>query len=76
MRIYRCSCGEVATHMVTITVAPVGAPVPAARNPGQTADVRSGYYAPHHVVPLAEMAREYGKIGLDVADYRITELFG
>jgi hypothetical protein len=60
--------------MITITVAPVGATVSSACEPGHAADVRYGYFSHRHVVTLAQMRKEYARVGLDVIDYRIGEL--
>jgi hypothetical protein len=74
--ILRCSCSAPATHKVTITVAPVGATVPAARESGQEADVRWGYFSHRHIPTMARMKREYARVGLDVTEYEIAELIG
>ncbi len=74
MGIPRCPCGQPATHMITVEVAPVGAAVPAPPDPGHAADIRCGYFSHKHVMTLAQMRREYARIGLDVIDYRIEEL--
>jgi hypothetical protein len=73
--IARCPCSAVATHMVTIELVPVAAPVPARREPGQDSGTRYGYYSAGHIPTLAQMQREYRRVGLDVASYDITELW-
>jgi hypothetical protein len=72
--ILRCSCGAPATHKVEIQVAPVGATVPAAREPGALPDFRWGYFSADHVITLLAMRRHYARIGLDIVSYEIKEL--
>lgn len=67
--ILRCSCSAPATHQLRIQLVPVVSP--AAADPG----TQYGYFSARHLPSLAKVRREYGRAGLAVIDYSITELW-
>ena len=69
MSVPSCPCGRPGTHKIEIKIAPIGS-----ADPGLAARTQWGVFAAEHVPTLAQMQREYARIGLDVIEYLITEL--